>query len=152
MNSLIFRKGALIEKELKKNIWIMHFRNMSGDGDHYEVEKLELEDTSKFLDYIMIYATRWLNIGVIDIYNDNEILKAAESKAVELKLKENGYDLYMDLTGPDITNDQYQASPQECWITYFDEHGYEHLVEFVNGDKVFQRINESDIKEVLNED
>jgi len=149
MNSLIFRKGALIEKELKKNIWVMHFRNMSGDGDHYEVETLHIKESGDLLNNIIIYATRWIMTG--DIYNDNEILKAAEVKAAELKMKENGHDLYMDLTGPDVTNDQYQASPQECWISYFDQHGYEHMVEIVSGDKVFQRINESNVKEVLNE-
>jgi len=150
MKSLIFRKGALIEKETKKNIWVIHFWNMSGDADHYEEEKLELEDTSKFLEYIIIYATRWLCNGTFDIYNDSEILAAADAKGIELGMDSgDGWDLYMDLTGPDVTNDQCQATPDSCWITYFDEHGYEHLVEIVNGDKVFQRINESNIKEVL---
>ena len=64
-------------------------------------------------------------------------------------MKENGHDLYMDLTGPDVTNDQFQADPDSCWITYFDEHGVEHQVEIVNDGKVFYKINESNIKEVL---
>ena len=54
MNSITFRKGAQLENNVTKNKWVMHFWNMSGDADHYEEEKLELEDTSKFLDYIMI--------------------------------------------------------------------------------------------------
>ena len=147
MNSITFRKSARVEKDVKKNKWIMHFRNMSGDGDHYEEEKIELDDTSKFLDYIIIYATRWIMTG--DIYNDSEILATAETKAVELGMKENGYDLYMDLTGPDITNEQCQATPEECWITYFDEFGYEHMVEIINDGNVFYKVGENNIKEVL---
>lgn len=147
---MIFRKGSLIEKELKKNIWVMHFWNMSGDADHYEEVKIDLKDTSKFLEYIMIYATRWLNPA--DQYNDTNILNHADVKGVELGLeKDDGFDMYQDLVGWDVTNEGSLASPDECWITYFDENGYEHLVEIINNDKVFQRINESNIKEVLDE-
>lgn len=149
MKDLTFKIGALIKKELKKNKWVMHFTNMSGDGDHYEEETFDLEDSSKLLNYLIIYATRWIMTG--DRYNDNKILQAAEALASELGMKENGHDLYMDLTGPDITNEQRQAVPDEYWVTYFDENGYEHYVEIVVGEKVFHQINESNIKEVLDE-
>ena len=153
MENLIFRKGALIEKSLKKNVWILHFMNMSGDGDHYEEETIEEIDYADIIGNIIIYATRWTMTG--DIYNDNKILEAADAKGIELGMKPGvGHDLYMDITGPDVTTDgQYQAVPDECWITWFDEDGYEHVVEIVKGNgKVFHKINESNIKEVLNED
>jgi len=150
MNVITFRKGAQLENNVKKNKWVMHFWNMSGDADHYEEEKLELESTLKFLDYIMIYATHWL-MNERDRYDNDKVLAAADAKGVELGMDPgDAHDLYSDLAGYDVQSDgQFLASPEECWITYFDEHGVEHQVEIVNDGKVFYKINESNIKEVL---
>lgn len=159
MKDLTFRKGAPLEKALKKNTWVMHFRNMHGDADHYEEEILEIQETDapisdfyKILHNIIIYATRWF-MNETDKYEDVKILAAADVKGIELGMNPgDGHDLYMDITGPDITSEgQYQAIPDECWITYFDIIGIEHAVEIVKDGKIFYIINDCNINEVLNE-
>jgi len=148
MNSLIFKKSARIENDVKKNKWVMHFWNMSGDADNYEEDKVEFDNTSKLLEYLIIYSTRWLNPA--DQYDDTKILAAADAKGIELGMESgDGYDLYQDIVGYDITSQGSLASPEECWVTYFDEFGYEHMVEIINDGNVFYKIGEHNIKEVL---
>lgn len=151
MENLVFRKGSpVVKKEILKNTWIIHFSNMSGDGDHYEEETLKIEDYADIIDIIIIYATRWF-LPENDRYDDDIILEAADTKGIELGMTlGQGSDLYMDITGTDITNGHFQAKPDKCWITWCDKQGIEYTVEIVNNGKVFSKINEGNIKEVLN--
>jgi hypothetical protein len=146
MKSVTFRKGARIEVPKTKNIWMLTTNNMSGDGDHYEEETKDYKACGNIWDDLLIYMTPWIMDG--DRYSDDAIMKAVAEKGKELG-KEYAEDIYSDMVGYDITNEQYHASPQSAKITYFDENGIEFAVEIVIGDKCFQQIDEYNAKEVM---
>jgi hypothetical protein len=151
MNTLIFIKGDVIEKDIKKNLWIMHFLNMSGDADHYEEETIETKNTATMFDNLEIYATRWL-MNEKDKYTDSKIMEAVRDKAIELGMDpDDAEDLYRDMVGSDVTCEDCLASPDKYWVTYFDENGIEYSVNIDNKNKVFANVDEYNVREVFNE-
>jgi Arc/MetJ family transcription regulator len=146
MKSITFKKSSRIKVPKTKNIWMLTTKNMSGDGDHYEEETKDYKACGDIWEDILVYITPWVMSG--DRYSDDAIMKAVRLRGVDLK-REYAEDIYSDLVGWDITNEQFHASPQEAKITYFDENGVEFDVEIVIGDKCFQQIDEYNIKDVM---
>lgn len=134
----------IIDKSNPINIFQVHIKSMHGDGDHYSESKIDVDNVNDVIKYLILFAARWTMIG--DQYNNSEVLKAAEEKAIELKLDSNGHDLWLTYVGSDITNEQICAAPDELWVTYFNNTGieFEYQVNF-NG-KELSRLQEHNFK------
>lgn len=149
------RVGAKLEKDKTTNMWVMNFENMSGDGDHYEQnihmfkDPLTQEIRNSMLNIITLYSIEW-GMGE-DRYTEDLVIKEVKHVGEKLGIT-NPLDLYLDIVGQDVTCEDHMASPQEVWITYFNEYGDEYQTEITNSKKCFMgRINETNFKEFLNE-
>jgi hypothetical protein len=155
------RVGAKIVKEKTTNQWVMSFRNMSGDGDHYEIVTKSFGDPpskkdllTEMLNTIAIYTASW-RLRIENRYTDSLIMEEVNEVGTYLKILDP-MDLYTEIVGFDIyTDGDNLASPQELWISWFDRYGDENLTELLYGpynSKCFMgRINESNFKEILDE-
>lgn len=131
-NHYEFEVGPVIATKKLKSNWRLHVRAMSGDADHYEHITNDFSDVDKLSKHFALldaYCRLSWNAGCHEKSVKIAIRSAAE--LVELS-PDKAMDWYSDFVGRDITCNDYYASPDRVWITYFDEDGVEHNVT-ING-------------------
>lgn len=130
-----FEIGPEVEKKKTPKLkWRLHVRAMSGDADHYEHKTStfnSVAELEKYFSLVDAFCRLSWNAGCDDKAVRYAVKVAA--KLVNLNSDE-AWDWYTDFIGYDVTSDGHLASPDNVWVTYFDEHGLEHDVT-INGVK-----------------
>ena len=144
----IIRLGSRLEVERIREKYVCHFKNMSGDADHYEIVTKQVLTTEDIFNVIYLYATRWF-MSNDDRYDDEKMVAAIEERGTKSGF-EDPIDEYSNMVCYDVTSEGRWAMPDDMQVTYFTQNGVEYRVGFVIGDKVYTVIHEGNIKEILN--
>lgn len=119
--------GEKIPSRKRTNVFQIEANAMSGDGDHYELQRFHGDETS------VVEKLKILN-AVFDLSwnartDPDEIDTAIESCAEELGLDlEECTEWYYDFIGRDVVNDSCRAMLYAIDIFWFDEHGDKYKV------------------------
>jgi hypothetical protein len=128
-----FEIGKPVEqKKNPTNVWRLHVRTMHGDADHYETVVTDYSPSNTSSDYAhQGERGLLLSIAIIKALKENKYARNIDD-ILDEAAKPFGFEYWSDIVcdsiGRDITHDEVWASPQDWYVTWFDEKGIEHKV------------------------
>jgi hypothetical protein len=138
-----------IDFVVKKPVSVKHPKNkyrltvkvMHGDADQFENKHQDFAGIEDLRNYVALFAA-FFKLSWNAACDKKTVMQAVRKASVgHWNSPDEAWEAYYDFVGPDVTCDDYLASPHKMFITYFDKDGIEYKVDMDFDGAVVSEIN-----------